>query len=49
MHCANADVEAVSGEASLNTVNIVTDSQVWQSVPQCVVGTAACDADEFWS
>ena len=30
VHCANADVEAVSGEASLDTVNPVTDSQVWQ-------------------
>ena len=25
--CANADVEAVSGEAGLNTVSLVTDSQ----------------------
>ena len=32
VHCANADVEAVSGEASLDTVNIVTDSQVWQCI-----------------
>ena len=32
VHCANADVEAVSGEASLDTVNPVTDSQVWQSI-----------------
>ena len=33
VHRANADVEAVSGEASLNTVDPVTDSQVWQSIP----------------
>ena len=33
VHCANADVEAVSGEAGLNAVNLVTDSQVWQSIP----------------
>ena len=33
VHCANADVEAVSGEAGLNAVNIVTDSQDWQSIP----------------
>ena len=33
VHCANADVEAVSGEAGLNAVNPVTDSQGWQSVP----------------
>ena len=32
VHCANADVEAVSGEASLDTVNPVTDSQVWQCI-----------------
>ena len=32
VHCANADVEAVSGEASLDTVNPVTDSQVWQGI-----------------
>ena len=32
-HCANADVEAVSGEAGLNAVSLVTDSQVWQSIP----------------
>ena len=33
VHCAKADVEAVLGEVSLNTVNPVTDSQVWQSIP----------------
>ena len=33
VHCANADVEAVSGEAGLNAVDPVTDSQVWQSIP----------------
>ena len=33
VHCANADVEAVLGETGLNTVNPVTDSQVWQSIP----------------
>ena len=33
VHCVNADVEAVSGEASLNAVNPVTDSQDWQSIP----------------
>ena len=33
VHCANADVEAVSGEAGLNAVNPVTDSQDWQSIP----------------
>ena len=33
VHCANADVEAVLGEASLNAVHLVTDSQVWQSIP----------------
>ena len=32
VHCANADVEAVSGEAGLNAANPVTDSQGWQSV-----------------
>ena len=32
MHCANADVEAVSGEASLDTVNPVTDGEVWQCI-----------------
>ena len=32
VHCANADVEAVSGEASLDTVNFVTDSQAWQRI-----------------
>ena len=32
VHCANADVEAVSGEASLDTVDPVTDSQVWQCI-----------------
>ena len=32
VHCATADVEAVSGEASLDTVNPVTDSQVWQCI-----------------
>ena len=32
VHCAKADVEAVSGEASLDTVNFVTDSQVWQCI-----------------
>ena len=32
VHCANADVEKVSGEASLETVNPVTDSQVWQGI-----------------
>ena len=32
VHCANADVEAVSGEAILDTVNPVTDSQVWQCI-----------------
>ena len=33
VHCANADVEAVSGEAGLNAVNPATDSQDWQSIP----------------
>ena len=33
VHCATADVEAVSGEAGLNAVNLVTDSQDWQSIP----------------
>ena len=33
VRCANADVEAVSGEAGLNAVNLVTDSQDWQSIP----------------
>ena len=33
VHCANADVEAVSGEAGLNAVNLVTDSQDWQRIP----------------
>ena len=47
--CANADVEAVSGEASLDTVNPVTDSQVWQGILVVCVGIAVCDADEFWS
>ena len=32
VHCANADVEAVSGETGLNAVNTVTDSLDWQSI-----------------
>ena len=32
VYCANADVEAVSGEAGLNAVDPVTDSQDWQSI-----------------
>ena len=34
VHCgANADVEEVSGEADLNAVNPVTNSQDWQNIP----------------
>ena len=33
VHCANAEVEVVSGEAGLNAVNPVTDSRDWQSIP----------------
>ena len=33
VHCASADVEAVSGETVLNAVNPVTDSQDWRSIP----------------
>ena len=32
VHFANADVEAVSGDASLDTENTVADSQVWQCI-----------------
>ena len=33
VRCANADLEVVSGEPGLNAVNLVTDSQDWQSIP----------------
>ena len=49
MHCANADVEAVSGEAGLNAVNPATDSQDWQSIPIVWLALLLAMLMSFWS
>ena len=46
MHRANADVEVVSVESSLNTVHTATDSQDRQCIPVVCFGIAYCDADD---
>ena len=49
VHCANADVEAVFGEAGLNAVNLVTDSQDWQSFPIVWLVLLLAMLMSFWS